>query len=297
LPELCELALLWAIANKRDAANSLATWLFPFIQEVEMRFLWCLEENNNEEEGLFSFSLLLRAFGLREKSDQLLQRMRSPIDLFYVALARENVHFDLPSIDVRELDDSSLGIKLFRKKRLTAAFTFAGERTSLGVVCSKDVQIRAMGPQGLPLSDPYKFGIYNPPNSSSWTRCFAFPEVWFEMKHSINEDECFMDLRFFGLEAEKPLAFVFYIKAQSCSVGQLILKPQSLQRYLGEGACYLFQGGESALKIQAGVLQKTQVIPLAGEGSFWNSDFLLAFEMRPFGPLGEARAEFKITVS
>lgn len=290
LPELCQLALLWAIAGQQEAANNLANWLAPVVEEVGMLPLWCPERDYEEQEGLLSFSLLLRAIGREKKAAELLAKVRTPIDPFYMALAKEEIHF---AVSNGEVKDPDLGIHCFRAKTMTTALTLSGEKTSLGVIHSWDVQIRAMGPQGLPLSDTSQFGISCAPNSSSWTRCFAFPQVWFEVKILSDEAGSTLDLRFLGLELEKPLAFVFYVKALSCSVGDLVLKPKSLHRYKGEATHFLFRGALSQLRIDARSTHKVQVIPLAGEGGFWNCDFLLSFEISPI----EAAAHFKISDS
>ncbi len=293
LPELCQLALLWAIAGKKEEANNLARWLLPFILEKPLISFWSLQEEYEEKESLLSFSLLLRAAGQKEKAAELFKKTRQPIDPFFIALAKQAPLFDEPFSSAEMIHDLELGLTLSRKKKMAAALVLSGFGTSLGVVSSGDVEIRAMGPHALPLNDPTLFGISRAPDGSSWTRCFALSEVWFEVKSIFEESSLSLDLRFIGIRTERPLSFVFYLKANSCSIGQTILKPKSLQRYSGEAQTFLFEGAHSKLRIESIFSHKVQVIPLAGEGDgFWSSDFLLSFEIHPF----EAQARFNIKI-
>ncbi len=146
--------------------------------------------------------------------------------------------------------------------------------TSLGLIR----EVRAFGPQAFPLSDLNRFGIYGTAEEG-WVRTFALPEVWFHLQTERQEALSRLALRFVGLKPETPLAFVFYVQAQTCQIGNQTLKPKSLQRFQGEASAALFEG---KLKIESSQIHKTQVIPLAGEGCFWNADFLLAFELHPW---------------
>lgn len=159
--------------------------------------------------------------------------------------------------------------------KMSSAFTLAGNGTSLGMIQAGDVEIRALGPQ----TETLKFGIKGR-GLSGWTRCFALPEVWVDVKTKSREDECKLDLRFVGLTPEIPLYFAFYVKAQSCQIGNEILKPKSLRRYNGEASAIVFQN----LKIESSVPYKIQVIPLAGEGCFWDCEFLATYEIPSCAP-------------
>lgn len=264
LPELCQLTLLWAIAGKEEEARDLGR----FILEKKLS-LWCPE--SHYEEGKLSYSLLLRAFCLHGGT------LKKPIDPFLLALAKKSPR---------------LGTFEKKKREMEAALTLTGEGSGMGSITFKDIEIRAMGPQLLPLGQLNQFGIHlssDEPNPQ-WTRCYALPEVWIEVKSQIEDNACQLGLRFIGLEAEKPLAFVFYIHAQQCLIGTQSFKPKSLHRYAGEAQSFLFQGKEGTLKIES-TSHKVQLIPLAGEGGFWDTEFILAFEIAPMNP----SAHFKIS--
>lgn len=177
---------------------------------------------------------------------------------------------------IEPIAGKQVDIEIVKTVQMSSAFTLSGNGTSLGMIRTKDVEIRAIGPQSASL----QFGIQGK-GMDGWTRCFAYPEIWFEMKTLTRESECKIDLRFVGLKPETPIAFAFYVKAVSCHIGNQILKPKSLQRFYGEAQKAVFQ---NKLKIESAQVHKVQVIPLAGEGCFWDCEFLLSFEMHPLVP-------------
>lgn len=144
-----------------------------------------------------------------------------------------------------------------------------------------DVELRAMGPQPLPLSDHQKLFGYQEPPVEGWACCKGLPEVWVEMKEAQTEGVHAWSLRFVGLTPTTPLGWVFYVKAPSASVQKEVLKPQSLRRYQGEIQSILFEQGVS---LQSEQPLKGQVIPLAGDETFWGATFLICFEIHPLSP-------------
>jgi len=298
LPELCQLALLWMIAGEKEAALRLIHWLLPFAKEKPLLSLWCPEDEFDEKEGLLSFSLLLRAVRQNEKAAELLRYVKKPIDPFFIALAKAVPVIEETVIieDSTPVSDPVLGLSLHQHKTMTSAFTLTGWGSSMGMIRTGDVEIRAMGPQILPLTDAKRFGISRVPNGSpigNWTRCLALPEVWIEVKTEVktgaDDAECGIDLRFIGLKPETPLLFVFYVKAQSCQIGNSLLKPKSLYRYSGEAKSLFLKGNEGGLKLESSLSHKVQVIPLAGEGCFWDAEFLISFEIHPVTALAQFR--------
>ena len=117
-----------------------------------------------------------------------------------------------------------------------------------------------------------------------WTCCQGDPELWVQMKTEAREEGCSIDLKFAGLKQEKPFAVAFYVKASRCQIGGQNLKPKTLHRYSGEGKTLSLVGNEGELKMETSISHKIQVVPLAGEGCFWNADFLITFEMHPLMP-------------
>lgn len=187
---------------------------------------------------------------------------------------RETDKKELASLDPKAGEVPEIDLTLLKAGAISAALTLDGEGTSLGAIRAHGVDIRAFGPQSASL----QFGIKGR-GLEGWTHTAAYPEVWLEMKPAVVEETLKLDVRFVGITLETPLFFAFYVKARSCQIGLETLKPKSLRRYQGEVASI---GFDNQLKIEVGQPQKVQVIPLAGEGCFWNADFLILFELHPF---------------
>jgi hypothetical protein len=137
------------------------------------------------------------------------------------------------------------------------------------------MELRKFGPQGSPLGDVTRFGIYGE-EVNGWAPLKANREVWMHTERTENK----IQVRFVGL-TEK-CYFCFYVKGDSCQIGSEVFKPKSLRRFQNE--CSKVSFGK--LKIELDRPRKTELIPLAGDGSFWEADFLLAFEIQPIDPQG-----------
>lgn len=288
LAQLCQLALLWAIAGKTNEAQRLAAWLLPFLQDRACIGLWCAETGYKEKEGLLSFSLLLRSVGDYAKASEYLQAVSGSIPLFYFALAKKAL--PIQPLPPNDLDSC---VQIDRTPHWQSAFTLQGFKSSLGWVRLKKIELRAFGPQGLPLGDAQRFGIESgfDKKSKGWTCCAADREIWVQPKWMVTEEGSRLHLRWMGLRVESPLSFVFYAKASQCELQNEIFKPKSLKRYQGQAQRVLLREEEEVLEIQSSSLKKVEVIPLAGEGSFWDCDFLISFELHPL----ETDMSFEIT--
>lgn len=283
LPEACQLALLWKLIGKEDEANRLAGWLSGWIQDSPFFSLWSRENEYDEAEGYLSFSLLCRAMGDNRLAAEFLKKAPGPVDPFFLALAKLGPKLEPMRAGKDEWADPHLGLGYFRSAEKSAAMTLCGSGTSLGVFRAKDVEIRAMGPQGFPLGNLETFGIDRQPDGAfmtGWTRLAASPETWMHLQADLKGGA--FSLKFLGLKPDEPVAFVFYVKAGSCAVEGQVFKPKSLQRYTGAASAFLFRGKESQLKIECASSLRPQLIPLAGDGGFWGADFLLSFEILPF---------------
>jgi len=182
------------------------------------------------------------------------------------------------------------GLTLHVSPHLSAVTTLAGDHTTLGALQGGEVEIRAFGPGLPPFSDSQGFGIYRPIDGDPmelWTACAALPEIWMEV-HSEWSETCYqLDLRFLGLTSHKPLFFVFYVKAEEAVVGSRSFKPQTLHRYHGASQPLHF---DQQLVLEASLPTSMELIPLAGDKSFWSSTFLASFEI----PVCEGKISFRI---
>ncbi len=158
--------------------------------------------------------------------------------------------------------------------QLEAVLTLDGDRTSLGVIRIGEVEVRAFGPENGILH----FGIEGR-GMDGWARSAADPEVWLEMKSETEGEGLRLNFKFVGVRPEKPLSFAFYIKAKLCEVQKNLLYPKSLHRFVGEAQEVCFN---QKCLIETPHPHRLQVIPLAGEGCFWNTDFLLSYPIGSF---------------
>jgi hypothetical protein len=165
------------------------------------------------------------------------------------------------------------GYTLLENGSISAALTLTGNGTSLGVIRFNEIEVRAMGPQAAGLS----FGIQGK-GMDGWTRTRALNEVWLEMKPVLKEKELQLKFNFVGLKPQTPLFLALYMKAKSCEIGGKSYLPKSLHRFNGETKDLSF---EKKLHIECDIPHKTEIIPLAGEGCFWDAEFLVQFEISP----------------
>lgn len=158
-----------------------------------------------------------------------------------------------------------------QNSKYRAALTLDGIETSLGMIRGK-VEICSFGPQ----AENMCFGISGK-GMQGWTRCAAYPEVWLKMQAT----EMGFGLQFVGLKPEFPISLALYVKGKSCEVGNQILYPKSLRRFSGEAQEVSFEKKGFVTTDQP---RRVQVIPLAGDQSFWGAEFLLSYPIDPLNP-------------
>ena len=272
-----ELALLWAMLSKKtndptflDAANKLAGFLEPLITE-KLTTLWTMEKEYQEEQDLHACHLFLQAIG------------KSPtkvVDSF----------FD-PTIALEPngqcLNDPSIGYELLREEQVALAITASGDQTMAGACRIGDIEIRAFGPHLAPLSNSELFGIG--PGEEGWFCASAAKEIWCKIRGEVDPRGLTLFLNSAGITSEKPMAFVFYLRAKECVLGAKVLKPKSLARIITEKEQVTIRGESTEIIFSCTSRQKIEVIPLAGEKAFWGSSFLLAVWLPAFHATTEFR--------
>jgi hypothetical protein len=266
--ELCQLALLWSIAGFSKEASSLAASISSF---VDFPTLWCREEEYDEKESHLSLALFR---GIPSSA------LNSDTPPFFLALAQVFSGFDVPC----SIEPFSPEPLFLYSSDIQGTLSSWGKGTSLGILRSKDVEVRSFGPQSLPLNNPQGFGIERAlEGSDGWVNASGLPEVWLHVKNFFEEG---LEVRFLGVPREPLLTFSFYVKAASAQIGASRFMPKSLIRYQGEAKPVLF--GDK-FQIESLLPTKMELIPLAGEGCFWGTEFLLSFEIHPL----ESRCLFR----
>lgn len=256
--ELCQLALLWSIAGFYLEASSLAHSIFSL---CDFPYLWLREEEYNELEATLSVSFF--------RGESLSSLQSTP---FLSAISKLFTGFDVPC-SIMPFSPEPL---FFHSSDSAGVLTLQGRRTSLGTFYAQNIEVRAFGPQIYPLSEPKGFGIERSlPGQDSWTNSSALPEVWLNVNKFFDNG---LDIRFLGLTVDTPLNFSLYVKASNVKIETLQFIPKSLTRYQGESKPVIF--GDK-LQIQSLLPGRMELIPLAGEGCFWGTEFLLSFEIYP----------------
>ena len=250
---LCQLSLLWSIAGADG--RSLGQKLLPF---CDLPSLWSSESTYDEQEAKISIALLLAAFGKKIV-------LPENVDPYFAAL-----HQLLPSWTGEKIDLATMGTGMMHP--LIGALPMP---MPLGAFRGGAVEVTAFGPQMHSLNDAKLFGALA--IDQTWSAVFAKREIWCKME----ADASRIGARFFGVGAQDKLYFVFYMRAEDAKVGEEMYAPRSLKRYSGMSNKVVFQRKGTCLSIESQGPTSMELIPLAGEGCFWNSDFLLAFEISP----------------
>lgn len=263
IAEYCQLALLWAAFGKAagrddfsEEARKLAGWLAPLVLEG-MTSLW--SSDREDPDGCVSCALFLRAIGQ--------DIAVAPTSRFFAFLEQLKIRIDPLT--------TSCDYQLFRGPEWTAAFTWVGKGSSAGAFRTGGVKIPAFGPQGAPLSDLSQFGIESAAGGERWFSATGCKETWFK----VEPKGCSFSVQSAGIT--KPLAWVFYVSADLCQIEGKTFKPKSLHRFLGDGQKAQFSAALKNLVIESSHPLKMELIPLAGDASFWGASFLLAFWLSP----------------
>lgn len=267
LGDLCQLAILRELLG--EDGYTLGNQL---LKVTSFPSLWCSEKNYSLKESLSSIHLLRSAFNKEQKKVEEESR-------YFQALQRV-----LPQLEEKA---SSLEIcSIQTQNGFTAAYINEGKGVPLGAISSQNIAVPALGPQAYPLNNPWLLGVDRVIAHRDWAGVSAYPEIWMETSYTPD-----LEARFFGLKGETPLAFVFYVQAKKAELGSDVYLSKSLRRYKDKSQKVTFEREGSQFSIENRFSCKMELIPLAGDGSFWNADFLLAFEI----PVHNPKVSFQMT--
>ncbi|MCP5470388.1 MAG: hypothetical protein H7A36_07800 [Chlamydiales bacterium] len=192
--------------------------------------------------------------------------------------------------------DSELGLVRILNDEETFLSVASGCKSGMGAHLFRDVGVINYGPQLLPIGDCAGFGLAGKPRTFSLdggkvhyqTRLAApharnthlpiqdsgYSGLWIEVEQTMEETICQFD----GFRPLNTCAFCFFLKAPAVFVaGSHKLNPKSLDRYMGPPSTIQLQGGME-LEVLDGATQM-EIIPLAGDESFWGADFLASFTL------------------
>jgi hypothetical protein len=211
------------------------------------------------------------------------------------------------------INDHPLAMVGKRSERLISISTLYGGRTGLGTYqVNKNLSIVTFGPQYPPYGDCQGFGVESSSRSQNkfpsvtteqtkngyrlkgYTKlvgenAYSSPyavvgnsshsEVWLDVQQGLVEEDLNLQVNYLSYEKDLSLSFVFYVRAFQCAINEnQMLHPKSLDRYQGAVESLIFTHESENISIipqfKEGVME---VIPLAGDESFWGCDFLVGF--------------------
>ncbi|MGM0440148.1 MAG: hypothetical protein ACQEP8_03430 [Chlamydiota bacterium] len=218
--------------------------------------------------------------------------------------------------------DPQLALYGQRGKDYTAVVSCSGGNSGVGSFSYDDVAVVSCGPHYFPLDNASNFGVDNRPDnffnfeelSDDWSvrlRCclpvrgindkggegfHAYSGSWVEISHCLGEDFWWQEVEILNsVDAKADMAYVFFIKADSCLIGEdHWVKAGALEHYRGEVKPLEFKGHKESLSLHSSVDPKVQLhlITLSGNTDYWGANFLVAFEL----PKDSSRYGWKVGI-
>lgn len=206
-----------------------------------------------------------------------------------------------------EFMEYTLGMVAKRSQTATLVCVASGCKSGMGVFLSHDAGIVNYGPQLLPVGECSGFGLSgkgqnihlqeNSPHFSLSYLCrlggpSSRPTGFLDLQDS-SYSGLWMDVDIEGdlngislrchMEGggDKKFLFSFFGKGETCLVARSHkLKPRSLDRYQGPPQSINFLGEKGGVRIEGlEGAESMEIIPLAGDESFWGADFLVAYTL------------------
>ncbi len=246
LSVLCQQALLWAALARetgeeryQQAANRLAGMLAPVTQ---FPALWSTESQYLKEETQCAVDLFRRALG--HPSERKIP---------------EGFFSELEHVTLVPEEPTSRPYELFEQDGDAMVYLREGVRAALGAARVGPVQFLAFGLQ----TNPQSFGV---DIVNDYVRK---EDVWIHVERK----PFAFSLQSTGLKS--PLYLALYVDAKQCTINEKVFKPRSLNKF--QGVAEKIQFDEICLTTNSSF--PTELIPLAGDNSFWGATFLLTFRL------------------
>jgi|GEM_PF-4512629 len=181
------------------------------------------------------------------------------------------------------------------KMSFIASFNQVG--TGFGSLHAHGAAIKTFGPLIYPLDNPGGFGVYSPSiegfktlnisedKLEGWQRLCQPSEMlpnenglW--LYTSLQKEPHHIHIKtHLREESSSKICFAFYVNANLCKVQDKIIEKRSLHHYSGESGAVSIQGDYGEIKLEPDSKNELHIIPLAGDGCFWDADFLIAYEL------------------
>lgn len=205
--------------------------------------------------------------------------------------------------------DDEFGLAIERRPGFTLLSVGSGCKSGMGAILLNDAGIVNYGFQSLPVGDCEGFGLagraqevdysdlddgfslsytcrlaaYHPRQTGiSSLRDSGYSRSWLSVNQVLDRNKIKLTCRIQGFQKLKDHIFTLFGCGQSCVVAQTHkLSPRSLDRYQGPAQSFALhgpQGGKIKIELKEGI-DRMEIIPLAGDDSFWGAEFLVAFTL------------------
>ena len=252
LSVLCQQALLWAALGKetgeqryQEAANRLAGMIAPVTQ---FPAIWSSESEYSKEETQCAVDLFRRALG--HPSERKIP---------------EGFFSELEHVTLVPEEQTSRPYELFEQDGDSMIYLREGVRAALGAARLGSTQFLAFGLQ----TNPQSFGV------DLVNEYVRKEDVWIHVERK----PFAFSLQSTGLKS--PLHLAFYVDAKECVINEKVFKPRSLHKFQGTAEKIQFD----EISLTTNISLPTELIPLAGDNSFWGASFLLTFRLPLSGKL------------
>lgn len=199
--------------------------------------------------------------------------------------------------------DEELGLVREGNEGVSALITASGCMTGLGAFLSRSAGVLTYGPQLSTVGNCSGFGIAGRPSDWSlnqnemcaryknrlatplrretgidFLQDAGFSGLWVDVEQKIGETFLQTRASIFGPGDQSPLNWTLFGKANTCIVaGSHRLSANSLDRYHGPIQSCVMEMPDGAVVITSQSEGMMEVIPLAGDNSFWGANFLIAY--------------------
>lgn len=178
-------------------------------------------------------------------------------------------------------------------KKETAGFCFTssqGKKVGIGSISYQgEILIPSMGPHVLPLGKSDLYGLEQP-LCKNVEESASSVKMWNRVKakdgygdHHIHSHllcaESQVELRTFlwSAQKEEEVAFVLFVRGSAAILEGKKYKSGGLERVFEKSDQIEIESGLKTLVLQTGTPTAVEIIPLAGQEFFWNSDFIISF--------------------
>lgn len=193
---------------------------------------------------------------------------------------------------------------VFHEENFEGALTFSGIHSGLGEIHFQDVHVVSFGPKHFPLGDMSSYGIFHPifPSKKMGEAYFSFrdgrllgegwirlchkkallhvgSEIWLKLHIKVDPQTIELVYSRLPFSSDPSFLLAFIIEAKSCQVDGITLLPGSLDQFCGTPPRVLsFRGKEASIQFFLENVAKVHIIPLAGNGCFFDGSFLVGIE-------------------